>query len=384
LPRQSGLHAAGVVISNQPLKEILPIQESSDGILTTQYSMEYLEHLGLIKMDILGLSNLTTISQVIDLINKNHNVDLQLSSIDLNDKAVFNSLSKGNTIGIFQLESPGMTNLITKIQPISIEDISIASALFRPGPQKNIQTYLNNKANPKLIKYLNKDFEQILSSTYNVIIYQEQVIQIVKQVANYSLSKADLFRRAISKKNINEMENMKNDFIDSAIKNHYSRENAETIYEYIFEFANYGFNHSHSLAYSYISYYMMYLKTYYPLEYFTVLLSTNDNSSDKISTYIKHAKQIGLEVLPPSINNSNSNFSIYKNKILFGFNAIKSIGTESIKKILHTRELQPNKVFTSYMNAIHQMSMNDITFKILETLVKVGCFDELLEDKTRI
>jgi DNA polymerase-3 subunit alpha len=253
-PRQIGLHAAGVVISGTKLNEVIPIQSSTNNAIATQYSMEYLEPLGLIKMDILGLVNLTTINETLKLIKKNHSVDINLSKIKLDDKKVFDSLTKGDTVGIFQLESPGMRNLITKIKPKSIEDISITSALFRPGPQKNIPTYLANKANPTSIRYLNDDFKQVLAPTYNIIIYQEQVIEIVKRVANFSLADADSFRRAISKKNADKLMKLKEQFVAGSIKNKYTKAEAEKIFEYIFEFANYGFNHSHSLAYSYISY----------------------------------------------------------------------------------------------------------------------------------
>lgn len=199
-PRQIGQHAAGVIISDDPLNTIIPIQLSTDNIYSTQYSMEYLESFGLIKMDILGLVNLSTINQCLQLIEQTKGIKLHLDEIPLDDKQVFKQLSDGNTSGIFQLESPGMRNLIMRIKPKDIEDISITSALFRPGPQKNIPTYLANKANKDNIQYLNDDFKEVLSSTYNIIIYQEQVIQIVCRVANFSLAEADLFRRAISKK----------------------------------------------------------------------------------------------------------------------------------------------------------------------------------------
>jgi DNA polymerase-3 subunit alpha len=253
-PRQVGLHAAGVVITDTNLDDVLPIQSSTDGMNSTQYSMEYLEPLGLIKMDILGLVNLTTINETLKLIKKQHSIDIDLSKINLNDKAVFNHLTKGDTVGIFQLESPGMRNLIMKIKPSSIEDISITSALFRPGPQKNIPDYLINKANPNEIKYLNKDFKDVLAPTYNIIIYQEQVIQIVQKVASFTLAEADLFRRAISKKNAYKLSQLKEQFIAGGLKNKYSESELNKIFDFVYEFANYGFNHSHSLAYSYISY----------------------------------------------------------------------------------------------------------------------------------
>jgi DNA polymerase-3 subunit alpha len=254
LPRQVGLHAAGVIITGTQTDDVIPTQGSTDGINSTQYSMEYLEPLGLIKMDILGLVNLTTINETLKLIKKNYSIDIDLSKIDLHDKTVFTQLTKGDTVGIFQLESPGMRKLIVKIKPTSIEDISITSALFRPGPQKNIPDYLKNKADPQSINYLNNDFKEVLASTYNIIIYQEQVIEIVQRVAGFTLAEADLFRRAISKKNADKLGQLKKQFITGGIKNQYSESELNKIFDFIYEFANYGFNHSHSLAYSYVSY----------------------------------------------------------------------------------------------------------------------------------
>jgi DNA polymerase-3 subunit alpha len=253
-PRQVGLHAAGVIITNTSLDEIIPIQSSPDGMNSTQYSMEYLEPMGLIKMDILGLVNLTTINETIQLIRTNHGKNIDLDTLDLNDQKVFKALASGDTTGIFQLESTGMRNLIMRINPTSIEDISITSALFRPGPQKNIPTYLENKAHPNSIKYLNDDFRTALTPTNNVIIYQEQVIEIVQRVTKFSLAQSDVFRRAISKKNAEKLGSLQKQFVKAAINNGYKESEANKIYDFIYEFANYGFNHSHSIAYSYISY----------------------------------------------------------------------------------------------------------------------------------
>lgn len=378
-PRQIGQHAAGVIISDIPLDEIIPIQNSTDDIYSSQYSMEYLESFGLIKMDILGLVNLSTINQCLKLIEQTKGIKVHLEKIPLDDQSIFKELSKGNTSGIFQLESPGMRNLIIKIKPKEIEDISITSALFRPGPQKNIPTYLANKANPKEIKYLNEDFKKVLSSTYNIIIYQEQVIEIVCRVAKFSLAQADLFRRAISKKNANKLADLKKDFINGGLKNGYTTKDLEKIFDYIFEFANYGFNHSHSLAYSYISYWMAYLKFHYPIQYFTTLLSSNDNSADKVSSYVNEAKKLGIGICMPSIRYSQYNFSIKNNKILFGFNAIKGIGNETILKILKIRQNHKEHFNDSLSSALCYLKGDGIGEKAIETLIKAGCFDEFLK-----
>ncbi|GHU50070.1 hypothetical protein FACS189459_3250 [Bacilli bacterium] len=253
-PRQVGIHASGVIVSDEPLTNIIPIQTSSDIIYSTQCSMDYLEEMGLIKLDILGLSNLSSISQMIELIHKNYQKNINCLDIPLDDSLIFKKLSNGDTSGIFQLESPGMTNLIIRIKPTSIEDISICSALFRPGPQKNIPTYLFNKQNPNDIVYINDVFKKILSSTYGIIIYQEQVIEIIKEICNFSTAQSDTFRKIISKKQIEKMNKIKDEFISAAINNKYTLDQANEIFNYMYEFANYGFNHAHSIAYSYISY----------------------------------------------------------------------------------------------------------------------------------
>jgi DNA polymerase-3 subunit alpha len=382
-PRQVGLHAAGVVVANTRIDDVIPTQSSTDGINATQYSMEYLEALGLIKMDILGLVNLTTINETIKLIKKEQSKNLDLSKVNLHDKKVFDQLTSGNTVGIFQLESPGMRNLIMKIKPTSIEDISITSALFRPGPQKNIPEYLKNKAHPQDIKYLNNDFKEVLSSTYNIIIYQEQVIEIVQRVAGFTLAEADLFRRAISKKNADKLSQLREQFIIGGQKNKYSENELVKIFDFIYEFANYGFNHSHSLAYSYVSYWMAYLKTHYPLEYFTVLLSSSANSVDKVSIYAQGARELNIKVTPPSINQSQYSFSIQNKSIIFGFDSIKGIGNETITKILEARNSSTDHKFSNYIQAIGKLCNASVGLKATETLIKVGAFDELLEDKSR-
>lgn len=383
-PRQNGLHAAGIVLSNVDLNEVVPVIDSTDGIYCTQYSMEYLEPLGLIKMDVLGLSNLSTLNQIIKLIKQNYGKTIELNKIPLDDQKVFNFISNGNTTGIFQLESPGMTDLIKRIKPISIEDISICSSLFRPGPQKNIPLYLKNKINPENIVYLNDDVKKILSATYNVIIYQEQVIQIVRKIAGFTLAEADLFRRAISKKNVERFQEIKTTFINGGVKQGYSEELVNKIFDTIFEFANYGFNHSHSLAYSYISYWLSYFAYYYPLEFYGVLLINNKAGNTNVSTYISKAKERGVKILPPDLNQSNESFTIKKSGIIFGFDAVKGIGYEKAKDLIKLRNNQPNKKFENYDNAIKLITKNGtISLTLMKNLIYAGALDSLLNDKSR-
>lgn len=385
-PRQYGLHAAGVVLSNLKLTDVIPIQLSSDGIMCTQFSMEYLEPLGLIKMDILGLINLTTIDEIIKLIYKNHSKLIKLNDIKLNDPKVFDYIAKGNTAGIFQLESFGMTGLVTKLQPRSIEDISICSALYRPGPQKNINTYLKNRNNPSEIKYLNDDLKPILESTSGIIIYQEQVIQMVQKVAGFSLAQADIFRRAISKKKAETMAKLKQEFVLGAIKNKYDENTAKKIFDTLFEFANYGFNHSHSIAYSYVSYWLAYFAYYYPLEFYSVILANSSLGLHDLNFYIKQALKAKVKILLPDINKSMIDFSIYKNAIIFGFNIVKGCGVVASKKIIELRNSLPNKQFQNTFDTIKKIAhTKTVSFNLLKDMFAAGIFDELIqkENKTR-
>ncbi|MBQ0045502.1 MAG: DNA polymerase III subunit alpha [Mycoplasma sp.] len=371
MPRQIGTHAAGIVICNKPLQDVVPTTLSAEGINTIQYSMEYVEPVGLIKMDILGLVNLSIINDCVDEINKHAKKTFNINDIPLDDQKVFKQLCLGNTLGIFQLESPGMTNVVRKIQPQSIEDISIASALFRPGPQANIPLYIKNKKNPDKIEYVDDRLKSVLEPTYGIIIYQEQVIQTLCLVANWSLAQADIVRRAISKKKLDKLESIGKEFIESAIKNGYSEKQANEIFAYLLKFASYGFNHSHSIAYALVSYQLAYLKTYYPNQFYACLLSYNPTS--KATAYVIEAKNNGITVLPPDINHSQVGFSIYEGKIIFGFGAIKGIGAAGIEKIIVSR--QEAKEWKTIDACIKDLVKAKVGLSALEILAKAGCFD---------
>lgn len=370
-PRQIGTHAAGIVICNKPLQEVIPTTLSAEGLNTTQYSMEWIEPTGLIKMDILGLVNLSIINDCVDEINKHATKKFDIEKIPLDDLKVFKQLCAGNTLGIFQLESPGMTRVIQKIQPKSIEDISIASALFRPGPQANIPTYVANKKKPDSIEYIDDRLTPVIAPTYGIIIYQEQVIQTVCLVANWSLAEADIFRRAISKKQFDKIAKIKADFIKAAINNNYTEAKANQIFDYLIKFASYGFNHSHSIAYALIAYQMAYLKTYYPLQFYTCLLTYNPVA--KINIYLQEAKANGITILPPDINHSDVGFSIYKNNIIFGFAPIKGIGGETVSKILTARAKA--KSWDNFEDCLKDLIANGVGESALQLLIKAGCFD---------
>lgn len=374
MPRQIGTHAAGIVICNQPLHDVVPTTLSAEGTNTIQYSMEYVEPVGLIKMDILGLVNLSIINDCVDEINKHAKKTFDINQIPLDDQKVFKQLCLGNTLGIFQLESPGMTNVVRKIQPKSIEDISIASALFRPGPQANIPVYIKNKKSPEKIQYVDDRLKPILEPTYGIIIYQEQVIQTLCLVANWSLAQADIVRRAISKKKFDSLKDIGKDFIDSAIKNGYSKAKAEEIFEYLLKFASYGFNHSHSIAYALVSYQLAYLKTYYPNQFYACLLSYNPTS--KVANYLVEAKNNGIAILPPDINHSQVGFSIYDGKIIFGFASLKGIGAAGIEKILVARATA--KEWKDFKSCIRDLIKGGVGPSALDIIAKAGCFDSFI------
>lgn len=374
-PRQAGIHAAGIVLSREKLTDVVPLQLSANNIVTTQVSMEYLESLGLLKMDLLGLSNLTTIYNVIKLLNMNMKMKMSLENIPLEDAKVFREISQGNTIGIFQLESPGMRSNLRKIKPRNIEDISLVSALYRPGPQKNIPAFINGRFSKEPINYIDERIKDILEPTSGIIVYQEQVIQITQKVANFSAADADIFRKVMSKKEGKKMESIKDRFIESAVNNNYSRKVSEEIFNYIEKFASYGFNHCHSISYALISYWMVYLKTNYPLYFMSVLFKTSESSHDKVGLYCNEALRMNLKIEKPNINISSKSFIIFNKTIYFGFSAIKGIGTETANKIIKIRNESPNKKFNSFENCITSLFIGGIGESSLETMIYSGSFD---------
>ncbi|MGL5591221.1 MAG: DNA polymerase III subunit alpha [Mycoplasmoidaceae bacterium] len=374
-PRQVGIHAAGILLSREKLTDVVPVQLSANNIITTQVSMEYLESLGLLKMDLLGLSNLTTIFNVLKLINKNLKMKMTLESISLEDDKVFKEISQGNTIGIFQLESPGMRSTLRKIKPRNLEDISLVSALYRPGPQKNIPTFIKGRFSNEPIDYIDDRIKDILEPTSGIIVYQEQVIQIAQRVANFSAADADIFRKVMSKKEAKKMESIKSRFIESAINNNYSKPVSEEIFNYIEKFASYGFNHCHSISYALISYWMVYLKTRYPLFFMSVLFKTSENSQDKIGIYCNEALRMNLKIEKPDINISSKSFIIVNKTIYFGFSSIKGIGTETANKIINIRNESSNKKFDSFENCVTLLFNGGIGESSLETLIYSGSFD---------
>ncbi|MDR2847463.1 MAG: DNA polymerase III subunit alpha [Mycoplasmataceae bacterium] len=377
-PRNIGIHAAGIVITEDGLVNDVPIIKNEEHICT-QFSMEYLESLGLVKVDILGLTTLSVLNNILLSIKVNDKKILKLAEIPLEDTKVFKALSMGDTVGIFQLGSPGMRRVIKRVVPRNIEDVSIVLSLYRPGPIQYIDTFITNRRNPEKVIYLDEKFKPILGNTSGIIVYQEQLMQIIRVAANYTFAQADIFRRIISKKKNEELNKLKEQFINDTIKNGFSNTHALEIYKYIEAFANYGFNHSHALAYSYISYWIMYLRVYFPLSYWTVLLS-NAGSQDSVKEYVIDANNHGITVKPPSIHQSIANFSIKNNCIYFGLAAIKGIGFNTAVAIEEIAEKYKN---VDVINLIMLLSKNKIDQSTIALLIQAGCFDEMLIDKTR-
>ncbi|QQY77981.1 DNA polymerase III subunit alpha [Mycoplasma mycoides subsp. capri] len=373
LPRQTSTHAAGIVLTDCDLRELVPIKIGFNGINQTQFDMNYLDALGLIKMDILGLRNLTTIQEIKHLIYLNQNLKISLNKLPLNDKKAFELLKNKQTSGIFQLESKGMTDLISKMQVDSIEQISIASALYRPGPQEMIPTYLENKKTNKF-KIIDQSVFEILKPTYGIIVYQEQVMQMLNKVANFSYAKADIIRRAMSKKNNKVMQSMKLEFINSAIKNNFSYNKANLIWNWIEKFSNYGFNKSHSISYSYISYWLAYFKAHFTTEFYTSLLDQNIGNEIKTQQYIKELYDYKIKVNKPSVINANFNYQIINKQIYMPLTCIKSIGYEVVKKINLAKSENEN-MYLDIHNFILAMIKQKININVLQTLIKAGALD---------
>ena len=367
-PRHTSSHAAGIVMSKIDLDEVIPLT-MSDGMYLTGYTMEYLEDLGLLKMDFLGLKTLTTIMNIISDIEKYENKKIDFNKIPLDDKNVLTLFSKADTSGIFQFESEGMRNFLSRLKPNSFEDIFAAIALFRPGPQDNINTYIRRKHGEEQVTYLDPSLEGILKNTYGIIIYQEQIMQIAVKLAGYSLGEADILRRAMSKKKKEILISEEEKFVAKSIENGYSRETAKDVYNLILKFAGYGFNRSHSVAYSMIAYKMAYLKYYYSKYFYASLLSSVIGATEKEKTYIREAKASGINILKPDINNSGEDYLVAKEGIYYPLTGINSIGAVIGKEIVKNRENGYTDIFDFLAKN------NNINKKAFESLIMAGCFD---------
>jgi DNA polymerase-3 subunit alpha len=374
LARQASTHAAGVVISKNPLTDIVPLTENS-GQVVTQYTMLNLEKLGLLKMDFLGLRNLTMLDDAVKLIERSQKIKIDLANIPENDPKTFEILCRGDTWGVFQLESDGMRGLIKQLKPSCFEDIVALLALYRPGPLNSgmVETFINNKHGRSKVKYELPQLEPILKETYGLILYQEQVMQIASALGGFSMGQADEMRRAMGKKDKEKMEKLRKTFIDGATQKQIPVKPAEHIFELCAKFAEYGFNKSHSAAYAVISYQTAYLKANYPLEYMAAILTSVSGNTDKVAEYIGSAKGMGLEVLQPDINESREDFTVVRGSIRFGFHAIKNVGEGAIESILKSRD--ESGPYVSLSDLLGRVDTRLANKRVLESLVKCGALD---------
>ena len=383
LPRHTSMHAAGVVISKTSVDEYVPLSRASDGSITTQFTMTTLEELGLLKMDFLGLRTLTVIQNAVHGIEKNRGISLDMDAIDYNDKRVLDSIGTGKDDGVFQLESSGMKSFMKELKPESLEDIIAGISLYRPGPMDFIPKYLKGKNDRSSITYDCPQLEHILSPTHGCIVYQEQVMQIVRDLAGYTMGRSDLVRRAMSKKKTSVMEKERQNFVygnpdegvAGCISNGIDEKTANHIYDEMIDFAKYAFNKSHAAAYALVSYQTAYLKFYYPQEFMAALLTSVMDNVTKVSEYILSCRSMGIAILPPDINEGESGFSVSGDSIRYGLSAIKSVGKSVVEMIVSEREQYG--IFHDLEDFITRMSNKEVNKRTLENFIKSGALDTL-------
>ena len=383
LPRHTSMHAAGVVIGQRAIEEFVPLSLGSDGSVTTQFTMTTLEELGLLKMDFLGLRTLTVIQDAVRLASESAGHEIDMNQIDYDDKAVLSSIGTGKTDGIFQLESAGMKSFMKELKPQNLEDIIAGISLYRPGPMDFIPQYIKGKNHPELITYDCPQLEPILAPTYGCIVYQEQVMQIVRDLAGYTLGRSDLLRRAMSKKKGDVMKKERQNFVygneaegvPGCIANGIDEKTANKIYDEMIDFAKYAFNKSHAAAYAVVSYQTAWLKYYYPIEFMAALMTSVIDNPGKVSEYIYTCRQMGIGILPPDINKGVGGFSVDQGNIRYGLAAIKSIGKPVIQAIINERNA--NGEFKNLKDFIERLSGKEVNKRTIESFIKSGAFDGL-------
>ena len=391
--RHASTHAAGVVISKNPVDEYVPLYKHQDAI-TTQFTMTTLEELGLLKMDFLGLRTLTVIRDALNLIEKNHNRKIDFSKMDYDDPKVFELLSSGNTLGVFQLESAGMRVFMKQLKPDNFEDIVAGISLYRPGPMDSIPTYIENKTNPQNVTYLHEKLKPIMEVTYGCLVYQEQVMQVVRELGGYTYGRSDLVRRAMGKKKMDVMEEERRYFvygkedengnieIAGCIRNGVPEDIANQIFDDMIDFAKYAFNKSHAAAYGVLSYQTAYLKAYYPAEFMAATLNSFLGNLDKIPDYIEECKRLNIQILKPDINKSYTKFTVDNEKIRFGLGSIKNVGTAAVDEIVEERTKNGEfKDFADFCERIKDLSVNK---KCVESLTKAGAFDNFEQTRSTL
>ena len=376
LARHASTHAAGIVISNRPLVDHLPLYRGTKGETVTQYSMKCIEKIGLIKFDLLGLKTLTIIDSVIKMLRA-QGITLDLTNLPLDDAKTYELLSSGNTSGIFQLESRGMRDLLVRLRPSKFEDIIALIALYRPGPLTSgmMEEFIRRKNNPSLVKYETALLEEVLWDTYGVIVYQEQIMKIASRLANFSQSEADALRKAISKKIPEQLESYREQFVQGSAANGVKADIAARIYDVILRFGQYGFNKSHSAAYALVAYQTAYLKAHHYLPFMAAILTNEVNDTDSLIKYIAECREGNVSILPPDVNESDKAFTIVEEKLRFGLSGIKNVGDAALDSILHVRaESGP---FTSFLHFCSLVDSRKVNKKVVESLIKAGCFDSM-------
>ncbi|NMA57710.1 DNA polymerase III subunit alpha, partial [Clostridium cochlearium] len=384
LPRHTSTHAAGVVIASHPLVNYVPLQKNEENIVT-QFTMGTLEELGLLKMDFLGLRTLTVMRDAVAMIKENRGIDIDLDKLDFDDREVYKMIGEGKTVGVFQLESDGMTSFMKELKPDSLEDIIAGISLYRPGPMAEIPKYIANKKSPEKIEYVTPELKDILSVTYGCMVYQEQVMEIVRKLAGYSMGRSDLVRRAMSKKKHDVMEEERKNFVygiidengnievPGCIRNGIDEKIGNKIFDSMLDFASYAFNKSHAAAYAVIAFQTGYLMRYYPTECIAAMLNSIMGNSEKVAYYTRYAKEEGMEVLPPDINESYAKFTVKGNKIRFGLAAIKNVGLNAIENIVKTRNEKGK--FINLEDFCSKVDLGCINKRAMESLIKAGAFD---------
>ena len=381
MPRNTSTHAAGVVITSRPVSDYVPLAKNDD-LVVTQYIMTTLEELGLLKMDFLGLRNLTVLDDAARLVRRSQ-PDFDPRQIPDDDPAVFQMLSEGRTSGVFQMESAGMTGVCVGLKPQNIEDVTAIIALYRPGPMDSIPRFIECKHHPEKVTYKHPSLIPILSNTYGCIVYQEQVIQIFQQLGGYSLGQADMVRRAMSKKKVKDIEKERATFlhgdpsrnIAGCAANGIPEDVAQSIYDEIYDFANYAFNKAHAVCYAVVAYQTAWFKYHYPKEYMAALLTSVLDSSDKVAEYIGECREWNIELLPPDVNESEADFTVSQGGIRFGLVALKGVGRNVINGLLEERT--QNGPFTDFMNFCDRMFDRDLNRRVVESLIKSGAFDQM-------
>ncbi|MDD5987100.1 MAG: DNA polymerase III subunit alpha [Eubacteriales bacterium] len=380
MPRHTTTHAAGVLITRDPIDDLVPLFVNDKGV-NTQFEKNNIEELGLLKMDFLGLRNLTVIRDALEMIYDQHGVKVDMEKLDYDDSAVYRLIASGNTAGVFQLESAGMTQFMKNLMPDCLEDIVAGISLYRPGPMASIPTYIANKKDPSHIRYLHPKLEPILSVTYGCMVYQEQVMQIVRDLAGYTYGHSDNLRRAMGKKKMDVMLSERTSFLEGAVKNGVPKETAEEIFNQMVSFAEYAFNKSHAAAYAVVGYQTAWLKTHYPVEFMAALLSSVMGDAQQTARYIRNCSDMGIEVLPPDVNESRRKFTVVDGRIRFGLQAVKNVGAGVIDAILSAREKHgPASDIFAFMNNI---DIREINKKAIESLIRAGAFDSMNKNRAQ-